>query len=143
MISDELNKIIEQIKSYGELSLRKKDAASEEQIVQFEETNKIRLPLQYKKWLGYSDGGDCYLPAGVQFYGVSHKPLIDPNEGDRPNDNYVVIGALSTGDPILFEKDKEQISIYNHEAGRIESDETYPDFFSFVKDLPEILGLGE
>ena len=38
-------------------------------------------------------------------------------------ENYVVIGALASGDPIMFEKGKEQISIYNREDDRIEEDE--------------------
>ena len=45
-----------------------------------------------------------FLPAGVQFYGVAHKPVIDINEGDRPDDSYIIIGALSTRDLILCEK---------------------------------------
>ena len=75
-------------------------------------------------------------------YGVNQKPVIDVSEDDRPNDNYVVIGALASGDPILCEKGGERISIYNHEAGVIENDEIYEDFFAFLIDLHEILGIG-
>jgi len=56
-------------------------------------------------------------------------------------DDYIVIGALSMGDPILCEKDSDRISIYNLEAGRIEEDESYPDFFSFLRDLENIIGM--
>jgi len=49
---------------------------------------------------------------------------------------------LATGDPILFEKGTEQISIYNHEDGKIEDDETYQDFCEFLDDLYELLGIG-
>ena len=52
-------------------------------------------------------------------------------------------GALSTGDPILCERDGEKISIYNLEGGRIEEDEAYEDFYSFLKDLYDLLGIGE
>ena len=90
----------------------------------------------------FSDGGDCFLPAGVQFYGISHKPIINISDDDRPNDKYIVIGALSTGDPVLCEKEGETISIYNHEAGVIEDDEIYDDFYAFLKDLPDLLGIG-
>ena len=76
-------------------------------------------------------------------YGVSHKPLIDVNDNDRPDDSYVVIGALSTGDPILFKQDSEQISIYNHGDGIIEADETYADYTAFLIDLYDLLGIGE
>ena len=83
------------------------------------------------------------MPAGVQLYGVAHKPVIDVNDSDRPNEEYVVIGALASGDPILCKKEGEQIAIYNHEAGRIEEDEIYQDFYAFLSDLYELLGIGE
>ena len=111
------------------------------EIEAFEIKNGFELPKQFKEWLMISDGGELYLPAGIQLYGVTHKPLIDVDEDDIPNMDYVIIGALATGDPILFEKGKEQISIYNHDAGRIEEDEIYTDFSSFLNDLPAILGL--
>ena len=81
--------------------------------------------------------------AGVQLYGVAHKPVVDVCDSDRPNDSYIVIGALSTGDPILFKNGTEQIAIFNHEAGRIEEDESYEDFFAFLRDLYDLLGIGE
>lgn len=75
MISDELNKAIDQIKDQGKI--RFLEAATEEQIARFEKDNNIQIPAQYKEWLQYSDGGELYLPAGVQLYGVAHKPLIN------------------------------------------------------------------
>ena len=78
----------------------------------------------------------------MQFYGVAHKPLIDVDDPDRPDSGYIVIGALSSGDPILCEKEGERISVFNHEGGRIESDETYADFYAFIDALTEILGIG-
>lgn len=60
---------------------------------------------------------------------------------DRPANSYVVIGALDTGDPVLFKKESEQISIYNQDAGRIEEDEVYDDFFAFLNDLYDLLGI--
>ena len=140
MASDELKNIIETLNRQGKMSFL--DAASEEKIESFEKTHDIKLPTRFKEWLLFSDGGECFLPAGVQFYGVAHKPLMDVTDDDRPNDNYIVIGTLASGDPILCEKDGERISIYNHEAGRIENDETYDDFHAFLKDLPGILGIG-
>ena len=54
----------------------------------------------------------------------------------------IVIGAMASGDPILFEKGTEKVSIYNHEAGRIEPDETFEDFFAFVDGLYDLLEIG-
>lgn len=139
MISEELKAIIEKLNDQGKMSFL--EAATEEQISRFEESNKVKLPEKYKEWLQHSDGGDCFLPAGVQFYGVSHKPFIDVACNDRPDNSYVVIGALDTGDPVLYKKDSEKISIYNQEAGRIEEDEVYDDFFAFLRDLYDLLGI--
>ena len=139
MISEELKTIIGKLNEQGKMAFL--EAATNEQISRFEEGHKVKLPEKYKEWLQHSDGGDCFLPAGVQFYGVSHKPLIDVYCNDRPDDSYVVIGALSTGDPVLYKKGSEQIAIYNQEAGRIEEDEVYDDFFALLNDLYDLLGI--
>ena len=139
MISEELKAIIGKLNEQGKMAFV--EAATEEQISQFEENNKVNLPGKYKEWLRYSDGGDCFLPAGVQFYGVSHKPLINVDCNDRPDDSYVIIGTLATGDPVLFKKESEQISIYNQAAARIEEDEVYDDFYSFLNDSFDLLGI--
>lgn len=139
MISEELKSIAKQLNEQGNMAFL--EGATEKQITQFEKDHEVKLPMKYKEWLQHSDGGDCFLPAGVQFYGVAHKPLIDVNCKDKPDDKYIVIGALDTGDPILCEKEGEQISIYNQEAGRIEDDETYENFFAFLSDLYNLLGI--
>lgn len=141
MISDELKRITDNLNQQGKMVFL--DGATEEQIIQFEKNHSVKLPQKYKEWLLFSDGGECFLPAGVQLYGVAHKPVIDVNDEDRPSEEYVVIGALSTGDPILCEKEGEIISIFNHEAWRIESDETYDNFFELLNDLYDLLGIGE
>lgn len=140
MVPDELKRIIEELKTQGEMDF--KEAASEKQIDDFDKKNKVKLPAQYREWLQYSDGGELFLPAGVQFYGVGHKPLININDESKPDEKYIVIGALANGDPILCEKDATTISIYNQEGGRIEEDERYKDFYTFLKDLYNMLGIG-
>jgi hypothetical protein len=141
MVSDELKGITETLNTQGKMQFL--TPCSEEKITQFEHEHSITLPKQYKEWLQFSDGGECFLPAGVQFYGISQKPFIDVDDNSRPDNSYVVIGALASGDPILIKKDSEQISIYNQEAGRIEDDEVYDDFFAFLNDLYDLLGMGE
>lgn len=140
MVSNELKNIAKTLEKQGKMHFL--DGATVEQIAQFEKDNSIQLPSKYKDWLLYSDGGEFFLPAGIQMYGVANKPLIDVMDEDRPNDNYIVIGALAFGDPILFQKNAETISIYNHEAGTIEDDEVYEDFIAFLNDLPNVLGIG-
>jgi len=133
--------IIIRLNNQGKMNFLEK--ATEKQIEEFERNNSIKLPIKYKEWLTYSDGGEFFLPAGVQMYGVAHKPTINVNYNDRPNDNYIIIGALSSGDPILCGKLGEQIYIYDHEANLIHDDEVYPDFISFLNNLHDILGIGE
>ena len=110
-------------------------AATVDQIAKFEKDNHINLPQQYREWLMFSDGGELFLPAGIQLYGVNHNPIIDVND----NDSYIVIGTLSSGDPIVFEKGKERISIYNHADGCIEDDETFDNFYEFWDNLQSII----
>lgn len=141
MISGKLKALVDRYSGQGKMKYY--EGAAEDQISKFEKEHGISLPDGYKEWLQFSDGGFLFLPAGIQLRGLIHKPVIDVNAADRPNDNYIVIGALANGDPILCEKSGEQISIFNLEAGRIEPDETYPDFHAFIGDLENILGLGD
>jgi hypothetical protein len=135
-----LKDIVAKLNSKGQMDFLPSATAAE--IGAFEVENKIHLPIQYREWLTFSDGGKLFLPAGIQLLGVANKPLINVDDTDKPNDQYIVIGTLASGDPILCEKGGEQISIYNHEAGRIEEDEAYPDFFTFISNLDEVLGIG-
>ena len=141
MVPDELKRIIEKLKTQGKMNFN--EAASEKQIDDFEKKNNVKLPEQYCEWLQYSDGGELFLPAGVQFYGVAHKPIIDVDENDRPDEKYIVIGALASGDPVLCEKSGEKISIYDHETGSIDDELSYDDFYAFLNDLYDLLGIGE
>ena len=140
MISEELKAIVNNFKEQGKMDFL--DETTEEKILAFEKENCVTLPSKYIEWLLFSDGGELFLPAGVQLYGVEHKPLIDVNDNSRPSEDYVVIGALASGDPILFKKDSEKIAIYNQVAGKIEDDEIYDDFFAFLNDLYDLLGIG-
>lgn len=140
MISEQIVKIIGDYNELGKMSFLPKVSA--EEIAAFEKNNNVKLPEGYKDWLQYSDGGELFLPAGVQLYGVAHKPIINVNNDDRPSKDYFVIGALASGDPILCKNNEEGIAIYNHEGGRIEDDEVYPDFLSFLTDLCNLFGIG-
>lgn len=140
MVSDELKNLVAKLNEQGKMWFL--EGVSEKQITDFEEINQIHLPEQYKEWLLFSDGGEFFLPAGIQMYGVAHKPIIDVGFSDRPDNSYIVIGAMSNGDPVLCNKSNKEISIYNHEANRIESEETFPDFFTFLAELYDLLGIG-
>lgn len=140
MISEELKAIVDKLKEQGKMNFLPE--TSEKKVTSFEKENSVKLPEKYKEWLLFSDGGELFLPAGIQLYGVEHKPLIDVNDNSRPSEDYVVIGALASGDPILFKKDSEKIAIYNQATGRIEDDEIYDNFVAFLNDLYDLLGIG-
>lgn len=141
MISNELQQIINRFEEQGKMDFL--EETTEEKILSFEKKKGVTLPSKYKDWLLFSDGGELFLPAGIQLYGVEHKPFIDVNDNSRPSEDYVVIGALASGDPILFKKDSEKIAIYNQEAEKIEDDEIYDDFIAFLNDLYDLLGIGD
>ena len=123
--------------------MRFPEAAAEEQINEFEKSNGIKLPVKLKEWLRYADGGNFFLPGGAQIYGVAHKPFINMEDVDRSDDNYIVIGRMSWGEPVVFKKGEEEIDIYDHEIGEINDDVRYEDFFAFLNGLYDLLGLGE
>lgn len=141
MTSDDFKEIIDKLNEQGKMNFI--EGATEDQISQFEKDNDIVLPVKYREWLLFCDGGDFFLPAGVQMYGVAHKPIIDVKNDDRPDDKYIVIGALASGDPILFDRSDEKIYVYDHESGELDEELTYGDFFAFLDDLYDLLGIGE
>ncbi len=140
MISDVLKQLVNKFNEQEKMNFCKE--TTENKILEFEKEHNIKLPAKYKEWLLFSDGGEFFLPAGIQLYGIENKPTIDVDNNDRPSEEYIVIGALASGDPILCEKAGEKIAIYNQEAGRIEDDEIYDDFIAFLNDLYNLLGIG-
>lgn len=103
--------------------------------------NGIRLPKQYREWLSFSDGGELFLPAGVQFHGVAHRPLIDVSEDRRPGDNYIVVGVLCAGDTLLYEKGSDKFAVYFPEEGELDENLIYEDFYDFLTNLYDLLGI--
>ena len=107
MISEEIKGIVDKFKEQGKMDFL--EETTEEKILSFEKEKSVTLPSKYKDWLLFSDGGELFLPAGVQLYGIEHKPLIDVNDNSRPSDDYIVIGAFASHDelsPILVNGEK-------------------------------------
>ena len=57
----------------------------------FEKEHSVKLPTKFKEWLLFSDGEELFLPAGIQLYGIDHKPVIDVDN----NTNLLTIILLS------------------------------------------------
>mgnify|MGYP000922589387 CR=1 FL=1 len=83
------------------------------------------------------------MPGDIRYRDVDGNGVIDVNDADRPDDTYIVIGAFATGDHILCQKGSEKISVYDHESGEIDDELIYDDFLAFLKDLYDLLGIGE
>lgn len=141
MDKNQVQEISELLQAQGKMSFP--DGASEEDIASFEKSNNVEFPEQYRQWLLFSDGGNLFLPAGLQLYGVKHKPIINLEEKDKPDDSYVVVGRMSWGEPIVFKKGSDEFAIYDHESGEIDDDVRYDSFFDFLKGLYDLLGIGE
>ena len=107
MISGELKTIVDKLNENGKMGFLPE--TTKEKISRFEKEKNVQIPEKYKEWLLFSDGGELFWPAGIQLYGVENKPLINIDNDDRPNEEYIVIGALASGDPILCEKAGEAI----------------------------------
>ena len=107
MVSEELKLIIDELNEQGKMVFL--EATTKDKIAAFEKNQAVTLPSKYKEWLLFSDGGEFFLPAGIQLYGVNHKPLINIGDDSNLSKEYIVIGALASGDPILCEKNGEKM----------------------------------
>ena len=85
MISEEMQALEKALMARDDM--RFPEAATETDISSFEKNNNTTLPASFKEWLLLHDGGEFYLPGGVQIYGVAHKPVIDVTYNDRPSKN--------------------------------------------------------
>lgn len=70
MISEEIKLIVDKFNQKGKMSFL--EETTEEKIAEFEKEYSVKLPEKYKEWLLFSDGGELFLPAGIQLYGIEH-----------------------------------------------------------------------
>ena len=75
MISEELKLIVDKFNEQGKMNFL--EETTEDKISEFEKEHSVKLPEKYKEWLLFSDGGELFLPAGIQLYGIEHKPVIE------------------------------------------------------------------
>ena len=129
---------LRELRSHGRIVTA--PGAGEAELARFEAACGIRLPAPYRDWLQISDGGLLFPPAGLQLYGVAHKPLLSPADKGCP-EGYLPAGTMPYGDPILLEKETGRFALYNQERGEIAPEETFPDFLAFLDRLPALLGL--
>ena len=80
MISGELKTIVDKLNENGKMGFLPE--TTKEKISRFEKEKNVQIPEKYKEWLLFSDGGELFLPAGIQLYGVENKPLINIDNDD-------------------------------------------------------------
>ena len=64
MVSEELKLIIDELNIQGKMIFLRR---LQRKITTLKEKN-VTLPSKYKEWLQFSDGGEFFLPAGIQLY---------------------------------------------------------------------------
>lgn len=69
MILDDIKTIVDKFQEQGKKNFLSE--TTEEKISEFEKEKSVKLPAKYKEWLLFSDGGELFLPAGVQLYGMN------------------------------------------------------------------------
>ena len=74
MISEEIKALFDQLQEREDMKFL--EAASDEQIKNFEKEHEVSFPAKYREWLLLCDGGELYLPAGVQFSALLTIPLL-------------------------------------------------------------------
>ena len=83
-MNTEVEKLVNLLNEQGKMVF--KSPVLSQEIEEFEINNAIKFPKEFCNWLKFSDGGEFFLPAGVQIYGIKNPPLIDiNNEQDKLN----------------------------------------------------------
>jgi len=116
----------------GDTERRLQPAATDAQIEAFEDKYHLRLPVAYKEWLKFSDGGEVN---GATFFGVNALPTLSDDADWSPIEGWIVIGFTANGDSIMFRENSRMVVIFDHETGTIHTGEMYDNFYVFLKDF--------
>lgn len=141
-------------------------SSSEEDILEFESNNGIRLPHSYKTYLLAANGGKferqffAYFENGSGVNQQRLNSLFALGGGPFPLEEYwlisnfydmdafeflarrfVVIGDLAGGNLLLIKVSTGEIFLYEHDHFDFEEDETFIDYLHFVsKDFGDFVG---
>ncbi len=140
MLEDLINKLIKLGKSVDFIQ-----GATLDQIENFEKENKISLPIEYKQWLMFTNGGELFIPGTTMFgiyndqsqtyYGqLIYKKGIDSKYKMLSiPDNLLVIGRMNFGDLICIDiTGNDFVLQWDHENA-----EEYNRWISFSEWLSE------
>jgi len=111
-------------------------AATDEQIVRFEQKNKFVLPELVKEWLRFSDGGSLFN-GSVQLCGIVHMPYMKINPDDvlgfdDMKEDYVRIGGGGFGETICAFNNSQKILFGGGDGEDIAE---YTNFKEFLEQL--------
>ena len=125
----ELNNYIKNINTYENNLL----------IEDFETKNGFKLPASFKEWLEKDECPDHGDYGFCQFYRINKDPVINIKDVYMVSGcEYLVIGSLADGDPILCKKTKDtdnKLCIYDIHAGMIHENEIYNDIWALMNDI--------
>lgn len=94
-----------------------KIGASEKSIFEFEKTNNIDLPIEYKKLIRYSNGGELF-DADVIFFSLDEIASKEYFKGMLAK-NFLVVGKYNFGDLICFDLKTNNIVQWSNENNNI------------------------
>lgn len=106
------------------------EAATEEEMSDWEKKNHINIPDSYKEWLRFSNGAIITGTTAI-FYGIDRFVLSN----ETMPEEYVVIGMLvGDGEILCFSKKTGEFIWYDH--GR---EERYDDFKAVLNEIMDMM----
>jgi hypothetical protein len=116
-----MNKTIERLLKTGG-TIEKQPPATAESISKVEKALNAVLPAAYREWLGFSNGGEIFVP-GTIFYGTDGNNSLANNNTSKLREqfsipkNLVIIGQMNFGDFVCADLNTQQIVQWSHDDG--------------------------
>lgn len=132
-LADEIKEIVdlcnELAEEYGDNSSNFSPAVSDNEIIRWENENKITIPESYKNWLRFSNGSQI-INGTASFFGID---MIGLYNEYLPND-YVAIGELiGDGEFLCFSKTTQKFIRYNH--GKSIEYQSFKDILNLILQI--------
>lgn len=119
----------EVIPEYGEGASYFKEPATEEEIVAWEETTKVKIPESYREWLKLTSNCRMAGTIATYFFPKTVQPEFIPED-------YVVIGyVVGDGEVMCFSKKEGNFITYFEN----EVNEEYEDFLDALKETERLI----
>lgn len=132
-LADEIKEIVDLCNElafeYGDNASSFSAAASDDEIIRWENQNKITIPESYKDWLRFSNGSQI-INGTATFFGIE---MIGFCNEHLPED-YVSIGELiGDGEVLCFSKSTNKFIRYNH--GKSIEYQSFKDILNLILQI--------